>query len=70
MLLLDVVQGENLWHEARAKYRRTASLAPAIMGSSKKKTRTDAIAYLATGIEKEFSAWVQENLIDRGHLIE
>lgn len=70
MIQLDVIQGENSWHEARAKYRRTASLAPAIMGSSKKKSRTEAITYLTTGMEKEFSQWVRDNLLDRGHLIE
>lgn len=71
MKILDgIIQGENSWHLARAKYRRTASLAPAIMGSSKKKSRTEVIAYMATGVEKEFSQWVQENLLDRGLLIE
>ena len=71
MEILDgIVQGTPEWHEARAKYKRTASLASAIMGASKHKTRTAAIAYMATGIDKVFSAWVQENLLDKGHAIE
>ena len=71
MKILDgIVQGEPDWHAARAKYKRTASLASAIMGASKHKTRTEAIAYLATGIDKEFSDWVQKNLLDKGHAIE
>lgn len=70
MLQLDVIQGDESWHLARAKYRRTASLAPAIMGSSKKRSRNDAIRFLATGVDREFSQWVQDNLLDRGHLIE
>jgi len=41
-----------------------------MMGCSKKKTRSDAIKLLATGIEAEFSQWVKDNLLDKGHLIE
>lgn len=70
MIILDVIQGEESWHSARAKYKRTASLASAMMGQHKNIKRTDALTYMSTGVSKEFSRWVQENLMDRGHTIE
>jgi len=69
MQILDVVQGDGSWHDARAKFKHTASLASAIMGASKYKSRSDAIAYLATGITPEVDAATQRRF-DEGHRIE
>lgn len=69
MRILNLKQGSDSWREHRAK-RRNASEAPAVMGVSKKTSRNELIQMKATGTEKEFSDWVQKNLLDNGHVIE
>jgi predicted phage-related endonuclease len=66
MKILDVAQGSPAWLFERAK-RFCASDAPAMMGASKRCTRSDLLRMKATGTEKEFSEWAQKNLLDKGH---
>lgn len=69
MQTLDVQQGSEEWHAARAQYE-CASEAAAMMGASKHMSRTDLLRMKATGDKLEFSAWVQRNLLDKGHEVE
>lgn len=66
MQLLELQQGTDAWHEARAKHF-CASEAPIIMGVSRHTKRTEFLALKATGQVREFSDWVQRNLLDKGH---
>lgn len=66
MRLLELDQGSELWHEARAKHF-CASEAPIIMGVSRHTKRTEFLAMKAMGQVREFSDWVQRNLLDKGH---
>lgn len=66
MRLLELDQGSDLWHEARAKHF-CASEAPIIMGVSRHTKRTEFLALKATGQVREFSDWAQRNLLDKGH---
>lgn len=68
MKKLQLVQGTPEWHAARAGAGyRGSSAAAAMMGASDKISRSDLVRMRALGTEQAFSAWVQENLIDRGH---
>lgn len=69
MIILDLIQGSNDWHETRAKYH-TASEASAMMGASKNVSRNELIRMKATGDEKEYSQWVKEVLFERGKEVE
>lgn len=66
MKILDLVQGSPEWVEARSRHN-CASDAPVMMGVSKKTRRTELLRMKSTGDQKEFSAWVQDNLLDKGH---
>lgn len=68
MKILDLVQGSDEWHAARAKYF-TASDAPAMMGVSKYKTRSQLLREKLTGVTEEVSA-AQQVLFDKGHAAE
>jgi putative phage-type endonuclease len=69
MKTIDVVQGTPEWLAIRAKYR-TASEAPAMMGEDSNVSRSKMLGMKATGGEREFSEWVQENVLDHGHAVE
>lgn len=69
MKTLDLIQGSDEWETTRARHF-TASEAPAMMGASKKCTRSELLRMKATVSEKEFTEWVQANLLDKGHDIE
>lgn len=64
-----LVQGSSEWHAFRAEHD-TASEASAMMGAKPNATRTELLRLKATGSEKEFSAWVQKHLLDKGHVVE
>lgn len=70
MKILDVVQGEQDWHDARRKYPRTASMAGAMMGVSTNTSRDELIQMLAIGSEKEISDYVQNVIFEKGHQVE
>ena len=69
MKTLNLVQGSPEWLAARAKHF-TASEAAAMLGQSDKVKRTELLHMKATGTAKEFSDWVQKNLLDKGHEVE
>lgn len=69
MIIHDVVQGSPEWHALRAAHD-TASEASAMMGASKKTTRSELLRMKVTGSVKEFSDWVQKHLLDNGHVVE
>lgn len=68
MKIVELQQGSNLWHEHRAKHFN-ASDAPAMMGASKYKTRTQLLQEYATGIRPEVDSATQY-LFDKGHAAE
>ena len=68
MIELNVTQGSPEWLAARAKCF-TASEAPAMMGVSSYKTRTQLLHELHTGIPLEVDAFTQR-IFDDGHRFE
>lgn len=64
-----LVQGSKEWNEFRAKHFG-ASEAAAMLGLSKQLTRNDLLLYKKTGKSKEYSDWVQANILDYGHEVE
>jgi predicted phage-related endonuclease len=65
----DLLQGSDDWHGFRFNHDG-ASEAAAALGLSKTATRTEMVRMKATGLVKEFSDWVQENILDYGHEVE
>ena len=68
MQIVNLVQGTPEWHAHRAKHFN-ASDAPAMMGCSSYKTRSDLIKELATGLGQEVDAATQRRF-DDGHRFE
>lgn len=68
MQIVNLVQGTPEWHAHRAKHFN-ASDAPAMMGCSSYKTRSDLIKELATGLGQEADAATQRRF-DDGHRFE
>jgi predicted phage-related endonuclease len=66
MKLLNVAQGSPEWKALRVRYR-VASEAPIIMGASSKVKRNELLHMKKTLNEREFSDWVQINILDKGH---
>ncbi|MGF6963020.1 putative phage-related endonuclease [Paraburkholderia sp. WC7.3g] len=65
----DLIQGSDEW----AQFRLTkfgASEAAAMLGISTKAKRTELLHMKHTGNPKEFSDWVQKNILDYGHEVE
>jgi len=69
MKTLALIQGSDIWKEARDGYR-TASEASIVSGHSKNVKRDELIHMRATGTDQEFSAWFQKNILDKGHAVE
>lgn len=69
MNILNLIQGSDEWKAARKNYF-TASEAAAMLGLDPKTKRNDLLHMKATGTEKEFSDWVQVNILDKGHEVE
>lgn len=68
-IIHELTQGSDAWHQFRLEHHG-ASEAAAMLGLSKNATRSDLLRAKHTGIAKEFSAFVQERIIDRGHEVE
>ena len=66
MELVTLIQGTPEWLAHRAKHLN-ASDAPAVMACSPNKKRGDLVRELATGIAPEFSDFVQQRILDKGH---
>lgn len=69
MITHDLIQGSASWHAYRNAHDN-ASDAPAMMACSTKRSRDQLIAELATGLPREFSQYVQERILDKGHEFE
>jgi putative phage-type endonuclease len=69
MKTVNLVQGTLDWHEHRRKHFN-ASEAAAMLGFNPTTSRNDLLRMKATGNEKEFTAWVQKNVLDYGHEVE
>lgn len=65
----DFAQGSQPWLQFRLT-KFGASEAAAMLGLSKKVTRTELLHMKHTGTPKEFSDWVQKNILDYGHEVE
>lgn len=65
----NLIQGTKEWMEFRASHYG-ASEAAAMLGLSKQLTRNDLLLYKKTGKSKEYSDWVQKNILDYGHEVE
>jgi predicted phage-related endonuclease len=69
MQIHELIQGTQEWHEFRANHWG-ASEAAAMLGLSTKVKRNELLHMKAAGKAKEFSDWVQENILDHGHEVE
>lgn len=69
MRVHDLHQGTDEWAAFRLNHHG-ASEAAAMLGLSKKTTRSELLRMKHTGTPKEFSDWVQENILDYGHEVE
>ena len=65
----DLIQGSPEWHAFRLEHFG-ASEAAAMLGISPKVKRSELLRMKHTGNAKEFSDWVQENILDYGHEVE
>ena len=61
-----LVQNTPAWHAYRGQHDN-ASDAAAMMGVSPHQSRDALIAQLATGVQREFSDYVQRRILDKGH---
>lgn len=66
MRTLALIQGTPEWASHRAQHWN-ASDAPAMLGVSEHRTRTQLLHELHTGVAREFSSYVQDRIIDPGH---
>lgn len=67
--VINLKQGTPEWKAHRANHLN-ASDAPAALSCSPNMTRTELIRQLASGIERDFSDYVQERILDKGHVFE
>ncbi|MGL6158748.1 MAG: YqaJ viral recombinase family protein, partial [Ralstonia mannitolilytica] len=65
----NLVQGSPEWHAFRMNYHG-ASEAAAMLGLSPNMKRTELLHIKKTATPKEFSRYVQERILDRGHELE
>ena len=63
-------QGSSEWLANRAKRYNASDLACAMGIDPNGRKRTELVQLYAIGLEREFSEWVQKNIIDPGHEIE
>jgi predicted phage-related endonuclease len=68
-ILHNLVQGSDEWLAFRLTHFG-ASEAAAMLGISSKVKRTELLHMKHTGTPKEFSDWVQKNILDYGHEVE
>lgn len=70
MKIYTMPQGSPEWDDLRRAHPRSASKAPAMMGAAPITTRAELLTQFVTGVEKEYSQWVKDNLFAKGHEIE
>lgn len=69
MQIENLTQGSAEWQQFRLTHYG-ASEAAAMLGISSNVSRTELLHMKATGTAQEFSAWVQEHILDYGHQVE
>ncbi len=69
MQIHDLIQGSPEWDQFRLEHFG-ASEAAAMLGLSSKVSRTELLHMKFTSTAKEFSDWVQINILDYGHEVE
>ncbi|MBW9334547.1 endonuclease [Herbaspirillum sp. RU 5E] len=69
MQIHPLEQGTEAWDQFRLTHYG-ASEAAAMLGLSKKASRAELLRLKYLGDAKQFSDWVQENILDRGHEVE
>lgn len=69
MNIIDVPQGTDAWHQFRLEHFGASEAAP-MLGLSKKIQRNELLRMKSTGLAREFSDWVQANILDYGHEVE
>lgn len=69
MQIHNLIQGSADWHQFRLEHNG-ASEAAAMLGLSPNVSRTELLHMKHTGTAKEFSDWVQINILDHGHEVE
>lgn len=69
MKIHNLVQGSDPWHQFRFEHHG-ASEAAAVLGLSKTTTRNELMRMKHSGLAREFSDWVQRNVLDKGHELE
>lgn len=65
----NLIQGNQDWMEFRATHYGASETA-AMLGLSKQLSRNDLLLFKKTGKSKEYSDWVQKNILDYGHEVE
>lgn len=65
----NLIQGSPEWDAFRLEHHGSSEAAP-MLGKSKKVTRTELLHMKKTGTPREFSDWVQKNILDHGHAVE
>lgn len=65
----ELIQGEPEWDAFRFEHDGSSEIASAL-GLDKKNLRNDMLHAKSSGIPKMFSAWLQENVLDKGHKLE
>lgn len=65
----DLVQGTPEWLEFRDEHDGSSEAA-SMLALSKTTSRTEMLNMKCFGMRKEFSAWVQKNVLDYGHKVE
>lgn len=69
MRILNLQQGSPEWL-AHRRGTRNASDASVMMGASPNLSRRALVRHRATGIDREFSDYVQTQILDKGHAVE
>lgn len=69
MRTLDLQQGTDAWL-AHRRTTRNASEASVMMGALPSMSRRELVRLQATGMEREYSDYVQKFILDRGHEVE
>lgn len=69
MIIHNLIQGSAEWQEFRL-HHNGASEAAAMLGISPKVKRSELLHMKHTGTPKEYSDWVQKNILDYGHEVE
>ena len=69
MQIHSLIQGSDAWHQFRLEHYGASEAAP-MLGLSPKVKRNELLYMKKTGTAKEFSDWVQSNILDYGHEVE